>query len=120
MAEITWTTKRTVTREEIESLVHGTGVTSMEWWRDFERVDLPLGHGWKVIAYRKGYDDGTLSRYTITDQEIANAFGQALSEGYLSDSSDVRDAQMEDLGYLDAMAADVVLQIAVYGEVVYG
>lgn len=107
-AKLEITTTRDVTHEEIESMIFGTGALVWEWWRDV----TPEGDAaWRVRSEQN--PAGTVVR----DDVIAYQAGKWLSTQ--TRTGDIRDAINEDLGYLDASAADCVLQLAAFGEIIY-
>lgn len=123
--------KLMVTREvapsEIHGLVFGTGALIWEWWGSAEFVN-----GETVVEAEEEMTEATYLRirgtnpdterrvtYTLTMQEIVNAAGVVLAAGKIHDES-AKDVCSEDLGYADAGDADLILQQAVFGRIIYG
>jgi len=112
---LTLSTTREATATEVDDLVFGTGALSFSWWNGAHKTE----HG-----YRFSYDDpddaeGTFrGQKWVSNQAILDAAGRYLSEGH--GGEDAREAAGESIGYLDAVAADAVLQRAVLGSEIYG
>lgn len=120
MSTMTTTTTREVTDEEVLGMIQGTGALGWEWWRSVktEKRDGVAGYLFRVDD--PGNTPKVLAKWVST-QDIATAAGEHLSsmaeDGALC--GDHLDALNEDLGYLDAIDADNVLQRAVLGAVFY-
>jgi len=126
--------QREVEAKEIAYLVFGTGALGYPWWGGVEwgheedGEDFPIEQGGDLdIAEEDDYiilkhdarDDaeGDMTGKTrLTFAAITAAAAQAIRKGYVAE----RDAIYEDLGLCDAAEADAVLQMAVFGELVYG
>lgn len=118
MSTITMTVSRDVTGDEVNDMIFGTGVLASEWWVNATR--LPDGDSWRFTCYDGEHEDGTTITKVITTDEIAAAFTEALTYEHVDPaSSDTKEAFEDSLGALDALAADVILQYAMYGEIVY-
>lgn len=113
-------TSRPIGDDEIASLIFGTGALTYEWWgpvveEERDDVDGYLFHH----ATEDSPDDGsTPGRTWVSEQQIADAAGRFLGEGRGGDSA--RDMLIEDIGYADAEAADIILQYAVLGRAIFG
>lgn len=129
------TLKMTITRDvepsEIVSLVWGAGALTMPWWhgasiRRWEGnrlVSAPEDDVQPTDLLKLTVDDpeepegsGKVVSKSMPLQKIADAAGMAVIKGYVYE----KDAIQEDLGYCDAIEADCVLQLAMFGKVVYG
>lgn len=113
--ELTLKTRRPATAEEVENLVWGTGALAHSWWYGAKKT--PKG-------FRFFYDDPSDEEGTFkgnawrSNQQILDAAARFLAEG--RGGEDAKDMIAESIGYADAEAADVILQYAVLGELVYG
>lgn len=124
--------KLMVTREvapsEIFNMVLGTGATSWSWWggalfrnddNDVEAEEQMTEH---TVLHLHGVspgDDDVMVEYKLTMQEIVNAAGVVLAAGKIHEES-AQDMCSEDLGFADAGDADLVLQQAVFGKIIFG
>lgn len=109
---------REVKPEEIESMIHGTGMLTWSWWRRAPEKQVRNGvTGW-LMRYNCPDDTGKNAMW-IPEQGLVDAAAKYLATRAPLDS-DERDARDESLGYFDAVGADSVVQIAIFGEVVYG
>ena len=112
---LTLTTTREATVDELEDLIYGTGALTWSWWGGARHT--PAGYEFHHDA--DGDVDGACTGRTWrSHRQILRAAGRFLSEG--RGGEDASEAISESLGYLDAADADVVLQYAVFGEVVFG
>lgn len=114
------TTSRTATSQEVSDLLYGTGSLSWEWWGgcDAEERDGILGYLF-THATEDSPDDGSTPGSTWrSEQQILDAAGRAVEMGY--GDEDRRDIIGESIGYFDGGHGDVVLQLAVFGKVVFG
>lgn len=134
-APLTLTVPRQVKPAEPVNLVFGTGALSFgSWWhradliRDGKVVREILDHEVEptdVIRIRHDSADGpegdAAGLTDLTLQAIVDAAGRALAgDGVRLDDESAREMAAEDLGLGDAIAADIVLQLAVYGELIFG
>jgi hypothetical protein len=142
------TLKLSITREvdpkEVAYMIFGTGMFSWgDWWRggrmyryaedgkSIEMVDHPLDDD-TVYADTDFYvlrvDDpdepegsGKAIKVQLTAGQIVEAAGKALAGDIVRlDEESARDMRTDDLGLADAIAADAVMQVAVFGKLVYG
>lgn len=132
---LTLSITRDVEPKEISYLAFGTGALSYPWWKRVDWISVVDGeefpvdpvHGdldtaeqddYLVIFYDNPEDDeGTFrGKKKVTFREIVAAAGIAIRKGYVREP----DAIKEDLGMCDAEEADAVLQLAVFGRVIYG
>lgn len=125
--------EREVKPTEVLSLIWGTGALTWEWWggaaqyRGEERVDFhpdltdAEADDHFVIEHSDPNEaEGTpMITSKVTMQEIVDAVGKALAGNFIGQES-LKDITNEDIGYADASEADVVLQLAVFKEVVFG
>lgn len=127
--------ERTVTPREIFDLVWGTGALDWDWWRKA----TPLRFGSPIEGWQHAEDgllqpgdeiefviddpdagegdDARPRRFVRSLADIAEAAGKA--QQYISAES-WRDMAGDSIGYADAIEADVILQIAVFGKIIYG
>ena len=114
--ELKITSTRKATLEEVKSLIWGTGALSWPWWGGVEYID----HG--VFDFQhdgEESDEGAHDKRTlVTAEQILEAAGEYLGEG--NGGEDAREAIAEDIGYLDAVHADCILQRAVLGRELFG
>lgn len=115
MAELTLKTQREATAQEVEDLVWGAGALSLPWWHGAHKTP----QGFRFFYDRPEDDEGTFKgNRWVSNQAILDAASRFIAEG--RGGEDVTDAIAESIGYFDAEAADVILQYAVLGELVYG
>lgn len=111
---------REVSVDEVRGLIWGTGALGYPWWGGV----TDGGDGTFEFTHDgPDSEEGALDKRTATSAAaIAGAAGVWLSEQVSKGglNGDIQDAITEDLGYLDAAAADSVLQVAVMKEVVFG
>lgn len=107
------TTTRKASVQEIDDLVFGSGATGYEWWKSVSRVD----GGFRIIA-ESIVDEGRREAKTLTYEDILHAAGIRLTGNPYH--GDAMEAIFESIGYLDADEADCVLQIAFFGQIVFG
>lgn len=138
--------EREVEPREVAGLIWGSGALTWEWWRGATlRRPVLNADGTEVVDYTLVDDpteniiEGDYVFITVDDPEepegsgrttlkkklslatIVNAAGRAIrGDGAHIDDESSRDMAREDLGYADAIAGDAVLQLAVFGEIVYG
>lgn len=114
MSELILKTQRPATAEEVENLVWGTGALALPWWHGAHKTP----RGFRFFYDRPEDDEGTFTgNRWVSNQQILNAAGRFLAEGRGQDAGDM---MSESIGYADASDADVILQYAVLGEIVYG
>lgn len=133
MSKLLLKIEREVKPTEVLSLIWGTGGLTWEWWggaaqyRGEERVDFDpdlnnaeAGDHF-VIEHADMHEPEGAPMITtkVTMQEIVDAASAAMAAGLIGAES-LNDMANEDLGYADAGEADVVLQLAVFKEVVFG
>lgn len=98
--------------EDFWSEIMGSAWETWDWW---VRLDYSQGAAWDkvgeiTITSWDGETEGeTLVTKTLTIQNLAEAYGKCLAEGFRINIHD-----------LDAGQGDVILQMAMFGEVVYG
>lgn len=141
------TIEREVKPTEVLSLVWGTGALSWTWWKGAsiyrpitvdnvvryelieindifaEGADIRETDHIFVVVDDPDYEEGSGKTKTVnlSMQRIIHAASRAMrGDGARIDEESARDMRTEDLGYADAIAGDAVLQLAVFGEIVYG
>jgi len=125
---------REVEPKEVAYMVFGTGALGYPWWGRVdwlhiedgeifpieERDQLDIAEEEDVLDIRHDARDDAEGDMTgkmlVSFPDIVKAFSRALRDGHIYE----RDAITEDLGLLDAEQADIVLQYAVFGEIIYG
>jgi hypothetical protein len=116
MPSITVTVTRDVTPDEFDDMIHGTGVMSLPWWVSATRTD----DTWKLRYYEDGDSAGKIRSIHLSDAELCAAVTELLQRDYLDMSHDsTKEAVAESLGVLDSEGADMVLQWAVFGDLVF-
>lgn len=114
--ELKVTRERKATIDEVKDLIWGTGVLTWPWWGGV------TDNGDATFTFRhdgKESSDGALDcTTTISARDILDAAGKQLARGI--GGEDAREAIEENIGYLDAEAADVVLQHAILGSIIFG
>ena len=111
------TMTRTVTSDEVVDLVEGTGALSMLWWVTIDRRTIGETLGYYVQHWHADADgdDGRYVTSVVSDAEIV-----AAASRYLALTPDTSLDLSDSLGDADAAHADNILQIAVYGGVIFG
>lgn len=108
-------TQREATVQEVVDLIYGTGALQYPWWHSVEDVE----GGFHFRFDDPEHDEGTFKgRKMVTYQQILDAAAEFLAEG--RGGEDAAEAISDSIGYLDATAADDVLQRAVLGKSIYG
>lgn len=98
--------------EEFWSNVLGSGWEASPWWTsvvyrdgsDWDKVGELLITGWSADG-----EESPRTSKLLNIGDLAEAFGKCVSEGYRLNPED-----------LDSEQGDAVIQMAVYGEVIYG
>lgn len=116
-ADLTLTTSRTVTSDEVVDLVEGTGALSMPWWITVDRHTIGNALGYYVQHWRGAAagDEGTHVVTVVSDAQIV-----AAASRYLALNPDTSLDLSDSLGDADSLHADNILQIAVYGSIIFG
>lgn len=116
MSDMTLKIPREVTKQEIEDMLTGTGVTTWPWWGYIDKVSG--GDDWIIRHWDKDEEEGVWKRSILTDKQILAGVQVALDLGMIPEES-AREAS-DELGLFDAVAADICLQYAIYREIVWG
>lgn len=100
--------------EDWEDVVDTAGY-GIAYWVERAVVDS------ENLTYRIEWFDGDdLNSQIITLADIEKAWGKIVS-GHIQVNSDIRSyLSSGDLGDVDADAADVLIQVALFGEIIYG
>ena len=106
------------TEAQLSDLVFGTGATHWRWW---ERA-MEYGGGVHIWVAEDCRSDMTressIGHLDLTWGELANAIRDAWTDGHLTAAE--KAVILEDgVDALDAVGADTVLQVAVFGKVVF-
>lgn len=116
---LTLTTSRPGTAQEIDDLINGTGAMSWSWWGNWKMKTVDGVDGWEFTHDGVDSDEGALDVKTwVSNQQILDAAGRFLAEG--RGGEDAGEMVRDSIGYADAVNADVILQYAVLGEIVFG
>ena len=113
-------TSITVDDKELWSCVMGSGWETWDWWRVIRYAD---GTDWKtpgkvLVAVADPDDEDQRVAKTITVDDLARAVSVAIEKNYNGGLGHMINwLSFEDY---DACASDVIMQIAVLGDVVYG
>lgn len=127
-------TARTVEPKEVTYLVFGTGGLSYPWWgsvtwealvgedewgeiTDYADLDIAEPTDRLTIVSWDGDIEGGSKTTVLTFAEIVAAVTTGVARGLLDGD---HEGVLEDLGLFDAPGADLVLQLAVFGDPVYG
>uniref|UniRef100_A0AAU7GYW2 Tail terminator n=1 Tax=Streptomyces phage Kamino TaxID=3158857 RepID=A0AAU7GYW2_9CAUD len=129
----------TVTDENVQDIIDTASYGGITYWAtqptqaEFEA--LPKGKEFTIV---EGVEDPPFlggertveAVHYLSKDDIREAYSKLLSldqkfvnreiHGYIIDSHRDRDADGIDCGHIDATAADVIVQIACFGEVIYG
>lgn len=115
---------RSVDWDELHCLIFGTGALSFPWWHDVTittRDGAPEGDWESVTFVADDPDTNEPETYRIPPSRILWAFGRRYEGRNASElHPEILEAITSDIGLLDALEADAVLQLAVFGEIVYG
>lgn len=116
------TTKQTVTAtiefaftdEDIETHIFGSGFQTWEWWHNFESFDW----GYRIHA-ENPVNDNDFSRDCSYD-DIRRTVGEILSgkHDFTIARAQLANGNVDEMD-LDSDGADQIMQIAVFGEVVF-
>lgn len=117
-----------ITDENLDDLATTAWYGGITYWAGGAPADHPASGARFVLVDREG-GDGKV--YEVTDHELRRAFMELadVDQKHVNDTihgyflSAVRDRTPEDgieMGSIDAEAADVWVQVAAFGEVVYG
>lgn len=101
------------TDEDIDLHIMGSGFTMYEWWHNI--VSRPTPHnGYLISAINPDNEDAVIQKYVPFDR-IRKSVGAIMRQ--------YPDACIEYLGDdwdIDANGADLIMQHAMFGEVIYG
>lgn len=109
---------REVEEQEIEDMIFGTGMLTWSWWRRDPEKQIRDGQTGYLMRFECPDESGKNATF-IPLQRIVDAAAKYLSTRSPLDG-DETSARDEGLGYFDAVGADSVMQIAVFGEAIYG
>lgn len=127
------TTMNEATPQDSEMHIFGAGIPSYyEWWHSFDRerehqaefpFDAPDDWMYTVVA-EDPETDGKTIRKEIRHSNIMQAARKIIEKGFDANStikSECRNLLFDvDAADLDAVIADAVLQVAVYGDIIFG
>lgn len=114
MAENTFTIPVTMSDEDFEAHVHGSGWSSYPWWQQFHlnEGDSVRDDAYAVVRAQDPNTDEFVNR-SFTKDEIIEAMTKVAQE-YPTVAKGIVEND------LDADAMDLVFQTLAYGEVVFG
>ncbi len=101
------------------SSVFGSAFETWSWWRTFSFLDGDWETPGHVALGIENPDGGEDITKVLTLAEVVQAFQQALDLGIVSPNCMYLSTREPDID-LDAEMADVILQLAMLGEVTYG
>lgn len=120
---------RTVHPQEIADLVFGTGALGYPWWIEADALrDGKVISPWEDglletdtirIAHWDGSTEGGRRTTELAPAYIVSTVSSLLNDDLIPDES-ANEMASEELGLADADAADIVLQTAVFGKIIYG
>lgn len=113
---ITVKVSREMDRDELWSNVFGTAGESWSWWRgiayrDGATWESPGESGHVILRVEDPDNDGKVIEKRVGIDDVVCAAEWYVRSGY---------EKLAPLDDLDASASDVILQLMVFGEVVYG
>ncbi|MFN8758834.1 MAG: hypothetical protein ACK5XA_08500 [Tagaea sp.] len=117
---ITITVSHTVSDQTIRDIKTTAAEGGIDYWSEIEKYDFDAGV-LKVITDDPIEGDGD-KVYDVTDDVIKLGIERALAESKGRDweSAIRRGVAADDAGEIDAEAADVIVQLGLFGEIVYG
>lgn len=101
-----------VSAEDFWGNILGSGWEAWDWWVD---LSYSKGASWDVVGELTitAWDGETEGEATITKtlgiQDLVDAYSKCLAEGYRFNLDD-----------FDSLQGDAIIQMAMFGEVVYG
>jgi len=103
-------------KDDLWSSVFGSGWEYMDWWRNVKYLEGDWDKSGQVVVTFLDPNDVTESK-TATKRlnivDIANAYSKLMAMGYTHCGG-------ESIDEADACTSDALLQIAVFGEFIYG
>ncbi|WJN63249.1 hypothetical protein [Streptomyces phage phiScoe45] len=128
-----------VTDENVQDIIETASYGGITYWAteptQAEFDALPEGKEYTIVEGTGpdpffGGEREVEGVHYLSKDDIRKAYSALLSldqkfvnreiHGYIIDSYRDRDADGIDCGHIDATAADVIVQVAIFGEVVYG
>lgn len=119
---------RTANPQETESFIFGSGFDTYSWWHEIRALthnpanDAPNNWAWKVA-----YEDPTTGEsrtVTVGHPMIMRSVRKIMTRQVPTYDSLVKESRNllfnPDNADLDANDADVIMQVALFGEIVYG
>lgn len=111
------------TDEQAQEVIDSAAYGMTYWARSAEPEDW-AGGGDLVFYETSDYEDEEDVLHRVTYAQIKRAFYK-VHRGFVRTSSDLHDQFNEAVregepGLIDSACADIVVQVAIYGEVVYG
>lgn len=105
-----------ITKDELWSNVFGSFEGSFEWWTAIEYVDSDWQkHGVvKLSAYSDIDTDEEIVTKEVTVDDLAKAYAFAVSQKYHHCGGTI------DIYNMDECASDIILQIVMFRDVIYG
>ena len=108
------TVSKTYKAGDVWEAITGTGFANLNYWINFAELDT-----WQapcdITITHQSKDGGELIKTTLTPDQLGEAMIKAISRGFVHCSGYPLDP--EDY---DACFADIVLQIAIFDDVIFG
>lgn len=111
-----------LTVDDFADIVDTAGY-AIGYWADEAEYDEPYHADDPEATYAISCEEGT-QIYELTKQDIERAIAM-IFDNRVSTCPSIRDdvslaIKESDMGYIDAYAADAIIQVACFGEVIYG
>lgn len=113
MTGLTLTTTREVTPEEVDDLIDLVDFSRSPW---FKSIDTVIGGTSYLIEHDTREKDGITDTTQIDSQQLLDAITKAQSQLCCFGVYD----ELFELGNLCANDADIILQTAVFGRIIFG
>lgn len=99
---------RRIDAAEFWSEIFGSGLETWPWWQEFTFLD---GAEWDrpgLVRVRYEYQENKFNNAAVSLEDLVNAYNVLIKDYRL------------DIDNLDAGTADLILQQAIFGQVIYG
>ncbi|MEU0120653.1 hypothetical protein ABZ114_02980 [Streptomyces albidoflavus] len=132
-ATLTSRVTEALTDDNVQSIIDTASYGGITYWADeptpAEFAGLPFDKEYTIVDAAEGFEADRETHYLSKD-DIRRAYAQLLDlnqelvnreyHGYIVQSWLERDWQGIDAGHIDAGTADVIVQVAIFGEVRFG
>lgn len=122
--------KAVVTDENVDDMMDAAGYGTTYWAASPRPEDHSPDAAFTIVLSAEESDSGEREVYHLGRDDVRVAYGKLLDldqqyvnrtiHGYFIDSWRERDEDGIDAGYIDSNAADVLVQVACFDQVVYG